>query len=101
MRMPLAAHSASILRLSARVLSVVATFVFLQPGFHNISSAPRSDQIAAQHQRGGGLASGAGIVVGAAGYLMKSGAIIKPDCRRIVFVDFQEHGARAQSGKPP
>ncbi len=32
---------------------------------------------------------------------MKTGAVIKPDRRLIVLVDFQEHGAGAEAGQPP
>src|SRR5471030_2900546 len=95
MRMPLAAHRASIFLFSELRLSGVATITPLRPSYHI------SGKIAAQHQRGGGFAPGHLIIVGTARYFVKAGAVIEPHGGLIVFIDFQEYGARAKGRQPP
>src|SRR5665213_1538136 len=105
-RMPLAAQSASILLFSGAFFPTVATMSLPLPPYSITQTGVtqtrhNSDQVSAQHQRGGGLAPGARVIIGAAGYFMKTGAVIKADGRRVMFVDFQKYGARAQAGEPP
>src|SRR5665213_1866164 len=100
-RMPLAAQSASILRFSGAFFPTVATMSLPLPPYSITQTRHNSDQVSAQHQRGSGVAPGARVIIGAAGYFMKTGAVIKADSRRVMFIDFQKYGARAQTGEPP
>src|SRR5438034_7410804 len=61
----------------------------------------RSGQVAPQYQRGGGLAAVSGIVIGTARYLIKTGAVVKPQRGVIVLVDLEKHGTRTKPGQPP
>src|SRR5476649_1063251 len=94
-RMPLAAHRASIFLLSELRLSAVATISSLLGSPHLSSS-----KVAAQHQRGGSLGSVRLIVIRASRYFMETGTVIKPHGRLIVLVDFQKNATRAKSRQP-
>src|ERR1051325_6208854 len=90
MRMPLAAHSASILVLS------VAGVVVIKPIL-----TQRTSEITAQNQRRGGLAAGPLVIIGPPRHFAKAGTVVELDRSGVVLVDFEENRAAAETCQPP
>ena len=105
MRMPLAAQSASMFaRFGHEFLPALPRIACGLARHHRLRRdrvRRSSGQIAAQHQRGGGLPPALGIIVGPPRPTSrKSGAGIEPARRRVVLVDLEEHRAHAEAGEP-
>src|SRR5262245_28800561 len=101
MRMPLAAHSDSMLALGVLTgLSPRAGSYNSRP-FRPSEPERASHQVAAQYQRRRGAGRALRIIAGAAADLAEARAAVKPAGRLVVLVHFQEHRPHAESGEPP
>src|SRR6185369_8647986 len=99
MRMPLDAHRASILDFGVFTRSSQPPII--RPGQWRVycgKNCVESDQIAAQHQGGGGNAWGLLIVAGAPPDLTKSRPMVEPARRFVVLVDLKKYGLDTKTG---